>query len=142
MRRYNLVVVNSGEPTFQRAAGGGSVLDLAIVCCHLAGKTNHYVINSTMGSDHSACLLVLNEKPNVDCNKPSKFIFSKADWSKFTDICRINFKSIDINRDIDMVTSDLEKAFLKPLTFQYLKPALKLTISIALYHTGLRSAQN
>jgi len=48
----NSSVINTGQPTYQHYDGSRSHLDVSIVSNCLAAKSNWYVLNNTLGSDH------------------------------------------------------------------------------------------
>src|SRR5206468_8478145 len=64
---YDFTMLNTGQPTYQKAHGGTSVLDLSFVSSAMAGRCEWSVGNSTLGSDHVPTIIdidVFNAEKN------------------------------------------------------------------------------
>ena len=84
---HDFVVINTGEPTFQRNEGGTSILDLTIVANNLALKCNWNIINDTCGSDHMPIHIKVFDRANMENANTEKWQMQKADWKMYKKMC-------------------------------------------------------
>ena len=80
---YGFVMLNTGQPTFQKTQGGTSVLDLSFASNSLANKCEWSVINSTLGSDHVPTFVDISENIDYNIDISKKWKLDKANWKKF-----------------------------------------------------------
>ena len=112
----NFCCINNGQATYTHYDGTQSRLDLSLVSCKLAAKSNWSVGNNTMGSDHNPVVTRLFEQ-SVYCEPPdeAKFKISKADWGYFKERCRTlvtvsNVEAVDVNEHGDRLTAAITSA--------------------------------
>ena len=109
--RNNLCILNDGSPTYlkpqaQHSQNPTSAIDLSICTPGLALKCAWEVLPDTHGSDHYP-ILISQPPTSGDTNQggdPSHWVFSKADWEQFADLCMDKITS-DILHDQDPLSS-------------------------------------
>lgn len=94
---HDFVVINNGEPTYQRNEGGTSILDLTIVSNNLANKCCWNTIRDTCGSDHMPIQITLHEQVLVEDANPEKWKLHKANWELYKKLCIKNIGKINEN---------------------------------------------
>jgi len=70
MEKYDCVLLNTGQPTFQTHKGARSTLDITIVSKNLALNSNWFTLNNTLGSDHQPTIITIDQKAKTSKRKP------------------------------------------------------------------------
>lgn len=109
LQKSNLVVLNTGLPTriFQN---GCSHIDLAFASPRFANKSYWDVIDSTCGSDHNLINIELETFGEYEQISPPRWLFDKADWSKFSTLCDINLSAISFDGDLETLSECMTDA--------------------------------
>ena len=85
IEKFNFVSLNNGTPTYQKANGGMSVLDLSFASNTLANKCEWAIAeNSTWGSDHVACVTKVNENIITENEIIPRWNLKNVNWSLYS----------------------------------------------------------
>ena len=109
---YNWTVLNMGQPTYQKQAGGTSIIDISIASGAVASKCKLTTETQTLGSDHFPSNISYNERIKYDQQSKPKWIQNKADWIHFTEVCRTSITRDLITDDIEETNSNITIAIL------------------------------
>ena len=112
MDKCELVLINSGESTYQKEAGGASVLDLSMVSSNLAVLCSWSTIRDTLGSDHMPAITTINEETQIESTVTERWKTQKADWSKFKAACLAEIKPGIEKSDIESMKEEMKKVIL------------------------------
>jgi exonuclease III len=93
LSKNNLVMLNTGSPTFQNWKGELSHIDLSIASPSLAAKTNWFTNNTCFGSDHHPITIQINFPFDSEMDFIPKWKLEKADWKMFATLCSNNIMS-------------------------------------------------
>lgn len=98
-----LVCLNDGRGTrIDVHTGIESVLDLTLVSNNLASKCNWDMEESSMGSDHYPIVPTLDiDTDRTVMQGRERWVFEKANWTKFEEMCEAGLIAIDSNQGID-----------------------------------------
>lgn len=81
--RHELLVINTGEPTFISSVHGTtSAIDLTVVSYNLAAKFHWATYDDTLGSDHFP-ITVTSEQCVLVQRSRKRWIYKDADWAAF-----------------------------------------------------------
>ena len=113
-------ILNTGIPTYQKAKGGTSILDLTIVSNNIALNCNWFAINDTLGSDHCPTFTTFEFEAKIEENEIGyKWFCHKAEWDYYKTLCKrlLNeaISSEDINSFSDNVINAIQQAALKSI---------------------------
>jgi len=86
--KFDYVVANTGQPTYQHHNGTMSHLDLTMVSKDLGAKCSWTVRNNCLGSDHLPTIIAIGEPPNVENCTTTRFKINAADWTEFKQQCK------------------------------------------------------
>jgi exonuclease III len=89
LEENRLTVLNTGCRTYIKQDGTMSHLDISVASSNLAAKCNWRIHDETWGSDHLPAFTLLNEPPEYEEVKVSRWNFKKADWSSFKNQMKI-----------------------------------------------------
>jgi exonuclease III len=85
--RNNLIILNTGHPTYFQSNAHPSAIDLSICTSNISTKIHWNICNNSMGSDHHPILITYNEPPVEEDSFIPRWKFSKADWKTFEQKC-------------------------------------------------------
>ena len=105
----DLVVLNNGSPT-RFGYHGFSHIDISFASPDISNRVSWEVLDNSMGSDHQIISLSLDSYITYEELHNPKWIFNKADWSKFASLCDLAFSSIDVSESVDDVGENIAKA--------------------------------
>ncbi|CAK1581898.1 unnamed protein product [Parnassius mnemosyne] len=98
---FDLCILNDGDTatTVQYPNRNQSAIDLALVSSALAPLCEWHVHDDPMGSYHYPTVVALNVKPSVYEVRPAeeKYIYNKADWSKYQELSETRFCNLEIH---------------------------------------------
>lgn len=81
--KNDLVILNSGEPTYyNQTTGKGSCIDVAVCSTHLAGNLEWEVLGDSYGSDHMPTLICNPRETQENPTRP-KWKIQEADWEQY-----------------------------------------------------------
>lgn len=110
---HDVVMLNTGQPTYQKPQGGMSALDITMASTSLALKCNWWTLNDPMGSDHIPTVTKINDKAVEETGGPTKWMLGKADWKQFKNNCQqINSTEIE-HKNIEMFAQNFVNAITK-----------------------------
>ena len=91
---YGLTMLNTGLPTYQKAHGGSSVLDLSFASGSIANGCEWTVSNDTLGSDHVPTFIEICQSPEMDFHNDRTWKLKSANWPKFQKLLSESNKSL------------------------------------------------
>src|SRR5206468_4272442 len=105
MADYNYIIINDGQPTYQKHTGGMSVLDITLVSSSLATACSRSTLDNTMGSDHVPTFTMVNGVEKFECGTAPKWKLHTAKWDKYRDLCNTRFAVEMMDDDIDVMNA-------------------------------------
>lgn len=80
------------------------MLDFTLVSSNLGSKCNWEVWGkSSIGSDHPVVTMLDIETDRMLVQGRGRWVFEKANWAKFGEICEERMVAIDSNQEIDIL---------------------------------------
>jgi len=109
----NLTVLNTGQAThiLSNQSTTNSVIDLAIVTQDLALRCNHYVGNTSLGSDHLVTITKVNEEVALEEELSiNPWKINKANWKQFKTHSKQSITDDLIEYDINNTFKNITEA--------------------------------
>lgn len=110
--KNNYVMLNTGLGTYQKPAGGLTVLDLSFASPSLALKCEWSTHDSTLGSDHLPTLIKVRMKPDLTGRKRQTYNTKKANWKRYKQVCSNSIKSSIISDNVNVFANNLTNCIL------------------------------
>lgn len=112
--RHDIVLLNDGSPThFNTSTGKFSPLDLTFVSPRLALRASWQSSLVNLGSDHSLIHISVDIDPTLQPNTNKNWVYKKANWVKFTDLCHENMTDNLASDNIDTFYEKISNTILK-----------------------------
>src|SRR6266516_3207433 len=106
---YDFTMLNTGQPTFQKAGGGMSVLVLSFASSSIVNRCEWSVINNALGSDHLPTIINISVNADVEINKDKIWLLKTANWPKFQTLLNDTESSHLFNNDVNVYNENITK---------------------------------